>query len=173
MLPHTEHALVAIARQAIRHYLTTGAYLKCTDELSAEWQRPVGAFVSLARHGELRGYIGPCLATHLHLGQAIIYHAGAAARTDPRFPSVALDDLTEVDISVDVLTAPEKVENNAQLDPKRYGVIVRVGTRGGVLLSDIPQVTTADQQLAIACRKAGIGSDEPVEIYRFEAMRYH
>jgi septum formation protein len=43
----------------------------------------------------------------------------------------------------------------------------------GARLPDIPQVTTAAQQLAIARREAGIGPDELVEIYRFEAMRYH
>jgi AMMECR1 domain-containing protein len=63
--------------------------------------------------------------------------------------------------------------SDEQLDPKRYGVIVRSGKRGGVLLPDIPQVTTAKQQLTITRRQAGIRPDEPVEIYRFEAMRYH
>jgi len=38
---------------------------------------------------------------------------------------------------------------------------------------DIPQVTTAKQQLTVTRRKAGIRPDEPVELDRFEVMRYH
>jgi AMMECR1 domain-containing protein len=80
--------------------------------------------------------------------------------------------MEEMVISIDVLASPEKLDNEAQLDPQRYGVIVRAGERGGVLLPDIPQVTTAEGQVAIARRKAGIRPDEPVEIYRFEVTRY-
>jgi MEMO1 family protein len=173
MLQHTEHALVALARHAILHFLTTGNHLECTDEITAEWQRPAGAFVSLTQRGELRGCIGTCMATQLSLGQEIIQNAVAAATADPRFPPITLNDMEEMHICVDILTSPEKVEGTEQLDPVRYGVIVRAGTRGGVLLPDIPQVTTAEQQLAIARRKAGIRSDEPVEIYQFEVTRYH
>ena len=173
MQHHTEHPLVELARQAILHYLTTGKHLESADELCVEWQRPGAAFVSLQRRGELRGCIGTCVATQPSLAQEIIQNAVAAATADPRFPSVSLDDMEEIDISVDVLASPQKVESEAQLDPKRYGVIVRAGERGGVLLPDIAQVTTAESQLAIARRKAGIRPDEPVEIYRFEVTRYH
>jgi AMMECR1 domain-containing protein len=78
-----------------------------------------------------------------------------------------------MDISVDVLSAVEKVAGEEQLDPTRFGVIVRAGERGGVLLPDIPQVTTAAIQLAITRRKAGIPPGEPVDIYRFEVTRYY
>jgi AmmeMemoRadiSam system protein A len=173
ILQHAEHALVSLARQAIRHILTTGEQLIPTDELCIEWQRPAGAFVSLKRQGELRGCIGTCVATQPTLVQEIIQNAVGAATADPRFPPVTLDALEDIAISVDVLTPPEKVEGEEQLDPKRYGVIVRAGEYGAVLLPDIPQVTTVERQVAIARRKAGICPDEPVEIYRFEVTRYH
>ena len=173
MPQHTEHALVSLARRAILHHLTTGEHLESTDELSIAWQTPAGVFVSLTRHGELRGCIGTCVATRLSLIQEIIQNAVAAATADPRFPPITRDDMGEIDISVDVLASPEKVEGMDQLDPKRYGVIVRANGRGGVLLPDIAQVTTAEGQVAIARRKAGIGPDERVEIYRFEVTRYH
>jgi AmmeMemoRadiSam system protein A len=172
MLLDTEHTLVSLARQAIRHYLTTGEHLTPIEEISIEWQRPAGIFVSLKRQGELRGCIGTCVATQPNLVQEIIQNAVGAATADPRFPPVTLDDLENMAISVDVLTPPEKVGSEEQLDPKRYGVIVRAGEFGAVLLPDIPQVTTVEQQVAIARRKAGIRPDESVEIYRFEVTRY-
>jgi AmmeMemoRadiSam system protein A len=172
MLEQTEHAFVSLARQAIRHYLTTGEHLTPIDELFVEWQRPAAVFVSLKHHGELRGCIGTCVATQPSLVWEIIQNAVDAATADPRFPPVTLADMEEMLISIDVLASPEKLDNEAQLDPQRYGVIVRAGERGGVLLPDIPQVTTAEGQVAIARRKAGIRPDEPVEIYRFEVTRY-
>jgi hypothetical protein len=168
-----EHALVLLARQAILYYLTSGEHLTTVAELSLEWQRPAGAFVSLKHHGLLRGCIGTCLPTQPTLAQEIMLNAVGAATADPRFPPVTLDDMADMDISVDVLALPEKVDSEVQLDPQRFGVIVRSGERRAVLLPGIPQVTTATVQVAITRRKAGIRPDEPVEIYRFEVTRYH
>ena len=103
------------------------------------------------------------MATQLRLVQEIIQNAVAATSADSWVPPIRLD----------VLAAPEKIVSDALLDPKRYGVIVRSDKCGGVLLPDIPQVTSTAQQLASARRKAAIRPDEPVELSRFEVMRYH
>ena len=58
-----------------------------------------------------------------------------------------------------------------ELDPKRFGVIVRRG-RTGLLLPDLEGVSTVEEQLAIE-DEAGIFPDEPLEIYRFEVKRYY
>jgi hypothetical protein len=173
MLQHMEPPLVALARQAILHYLSTGEHLEPVDELSLAWQRPAGAFVSLKWGGELRGCVGTCAPTQPTVVHEVMQNAVSAATADPRFSPITLDDMADMDISVDVLSAVEKVAGEEQLDPTRFGVIVRAGERGGVLLPDIPQVTTAAIQLAITRRKAGIPPGEPVEIYRFEVTRYY
>jgi hypothetical protein len=64
------------------------------------------------------------------------------------------------------------VEGKDQLAPQKYGVIVECGTRRGLLLPDLEGVDTADQQIDICCRKAGISLDEPIKLYRFEVKRY-
>ena len=73
---------------------------------------------------------------------------------------------------VDVLTEPEPVEDESQLDPKKYGVIVQAGWRRGLLLPDLEGVDTAALQIDICRQKGGIGPDEPVKLYRFEVKRY-
>lgn len=73
---------------------------------------------------------------------------------------------------MDVLTSPEPIENKAQLDPKKYGVIVQSGYRRGLLLPDLEGVDTVDQQISISRQKAGIAPNEPVKLYRFEVKRY-
>ena len=167
-----EHPIIALARQAIIHYLTHRQFLDPPRELPPALQGQAGVFVSLKSGGGLRGCIGTCAATQPDVAREIIRKAASAATADPRFPPLRLHELEGLEISVDVLTPPERVAYEETLDPKRYGVIVRAQERVGVLLPDLTQITTAEQQLAIARRKAGITPDELVEIHRFEVMRF-
>lgn len=61
----------------------------------------------------------------------------------------------------------------SDLDAKKYGVIVEKGARRGLLLPDLDGVDTPEEQIAIAKRKAGIGKDETVRLYRFRVKRYY
>ena len=90
----------------------------------------------------------------------------------PCFLPVRAFELNRITYSVDVLGEPEPVDDERQLDPRIYGVIVRSGRRVGVLLPDIEGIDTAKTQVDIARRKAGIRPDEPVELYRFRVIRY-
>jgi len=71
-----------------------------------------------------------------------------------------------------VLTQPEPVEGESQLDPKKYGVIVEAGRRRGLLLPDLEGVDSVDKQIDICRQKAGISPAEPVRLYRFQVRRY-
>ena len=73
---------------------------------------------------------------------------------------------------MDVLTNPEPVADESQLDPKKYGVIVECGWRRGLLLPDLEGVDSVDYQIDICRQKGGIGPEEPVKLYRFEVKRY-
>jgi AmmeMemoRadiSam system protein A len=137
----------------------------------AFYGRASACFVSLKKHGDLRGCIGtlePCEAT---LGREIARNARAAAFDDPRFPPVRDDELEALTCSVDVLSE-SALCSLADLDPRRYGVIVTAGFRRGVLLPDLQGVDTVTQQVGIALQKAGIGPDEPFDVYRFTVTRY-
>ena len=81
-------------------------------------------------------------------------------------------ELDDLEYSVDVLTSPEPVESTADLDHKRYGVIVESGARKGLLLPDLEGVDSVEHQIEICRSKAGLMSDEPVKLYRFEVKRY-
>lgn len=136
--------------------------------------RKSGAFVSLHKlDGSLRGCIGTYLPTKKNLAEEIRDNAIAAATEDPRFAPVTKEELDQIEVSVDILSEPEKVMDVNQLDPKKYGVIVVSGLKRGLLLPDLPGIDTVQQQIAIAKRKAGIFSDEKVTIYRFTVERYH
>ena len=78
----------------------------------------------------------------------------------------------DLELSVDILSLPEKA-TLSDLDPKKFGVVVSLGYRKGVLLPDLEGVNTVQQQLEIALKKAGIGQSEDYNIFRFSVERYH
>jgi len=173
-MEQTHHPLVQLARSTIESYVREHKVIPVPTDTTPEMQPRAGVFVSLhSPDGGLRGCIGTFDPTTPNVAQEVIRNAIAAATQDPRFPPVRPDELADLDISVDVLTPPEPIESMGQLDPKRYGVIVRSGWRRGLLLPDLEGVDTVEYQVDIARRKAGIGSQEAVELYRFEVKRHH
>ena len=165
--------LVRLAHEAVDAYVKEGRIIQPPATLTAEMKEQAGAFVSLHEGGELRGCIGTFEPSRRNVAEEIIINAVSAATRDPRFEPVREDELKDLDISVDVLTTPEPIESKEQLNPKKYGAIVERGIRRGLLLPDLEGVDTAEQQIDICRRKADIGPDEKVRLYRFEVKRYH
>ncbi|MDK2816359.1 MAG: hypothetical protein PWR22_988 [Moorella sp. (in: firmicutes)] len=170
--PEAESLPVRLARQSLEHYLRTGKVLPVPEPLPQELAGRAGVFVSIKKHGSLRGCIGTIGPTRANLAEEIIYNALAAGLEDPRFPPVTVEELPELQYSVDVLSEPEPA-TLADLDPKVYGVIVSCGRRRGLLLPDLEGIDTVEEQVAIARQKGGIGPDEPYQLERFKVTRYH
>jgi AMMECR1 domain-containing protein len=97
----------------------------------------------------------------------------SAGTRDPRFWPVQPEELSEIVYSVDVLGKPEPVKGLEDLDPKRYGVIVSARGRRGLLLPDLEGIDSAEEQVAIAKQKAGLGPGDDVKLERFEVKRYY
>ncbi len=167
-----EDILVRLARESLEHYVKEGKYLKVptyvTEDILAEKR---GAFVSLKIDGELRGCIGTIFPATENLAREIIRNAVEAGEKDPRFYPVEEEELDDIEYSVDVLMPPVKASRE-ELDPKKYGVIVRRGTRAGLLLPDLEGVDSIDKQLKIALSKAGIDENEDYSIEKFEVVRH-
>ncbi|TET85236.1 MAG: AmmeMemoRadiSam system protein A, partial [Desulfobacteraceae bacterium] len=142
------------------------------EELTPEMKGKAGVFVSIHKFGGLRGCIGTFEPTQQNVAEETIANAISSATRDPRFPPIAPSELEDLSYSVDVLTAPEPIDSQDQLDPRKYGVIVEVGFRRGLLLPDLEGVDTVDHQIDICRQKAGIASAEPIKLYRFEVKRY-
>jgi AmmeMemoRadiSam system protein A len=167
------HPVVKLAKRAVEAHIRTGEAIATPGKLSEVMRQRAGVFVCLKKHGRLRGCIGTIQPVTGCVAEEAIKNAISAATEDPRFPPVEEEELGDLDYSVDVLCAPEKVEDLGRLDHKRYGVIVAKGMRRGLLLPDIEGVDSVQEQLAIARSKAGIGPEETdVEVYRFEVKRY-
>lgn len=171
-MAQTVHPLPALAREAIKVYLEKGKVLRPPDLLTGEMKEQQGVFVSLKIKGRLRGCIGTFEPAASNVAEEVIHNAISSATRDPRFMPVTLSELDQIDISVDVLTAPERIRSADELDTERYGVIVKSGYKRGLLLPDIEGVETVKEQIDIAKNKAGIKDSEEIELFRFEVRRY-
>lgn len=163
--------LVQIARAAIVAKVTQGR--PPAVPATAVSARPAGAFVSLHRHGSLRGCIGR-LEADLPLGEVIVDCARAACSEDPRFPPVTPSELADLEIELSVLGPFESWTSLDDIEVGRDGLFVEEGRARGLLL---PQVARAREWLPRqfveeTCRKAGLPRDawqRGARLWRFTA----
>lgn len=166
------HPLIKLAKKTVDEYVLNGKVIEPPENPVPEMIEKAGVFVSLKMKGALRGCIGTFQPTTESVAAEIIQNAISAATQDPRFLSVNSSELEGLDYSVDLLSEPEKVNSRNELDPEKFGVIVKCGERKGLLLPDLEGVNTVDEQISIASTKAGIYLEENIELYRFEVRRY-
>lgn len=127
---------------------------------SKRLQEPRGAFVTIEKHGILRGCVGYVLPIK-PLYQAVREMAEAAALKDYRFPPVTPDELDELEIEISALTVPKEIKDIDEIEVGKHGIIIEKGSYNGLLL---PQVATEygwDRItfLEETCRKAGLPRD--------------
>jgi len=166
--------LPRLAREAVEAFIRSGEILPAPQEAGGLLSARAPCFVCLKTlDGELRGCIGTIEPAKESLAQEIIANSISAAMNDPRFDPVSEDELPNLRYSVDVLLPAEETVFE-KLDPAVFGVIVEdtTSSRRGLLLPDIPGVDTAEQQVEIASRKAGIPGDTPVKLWRFKVDRF-
>ena len=165
---------IKLAKDTIEYYLKIGEVMTIPVGLPKEMlTNKAGVFVSLHRHGQLRGCIGTLEASTKNVASEIIQNALSAALEDPRFNPLDKKELSDLEISVDVLNPAEKIKDRSELDIKKYGIICQAGYKKGVLLPDIEGIDSVDEQIAIACQKGEINPHkEKFNIYKFTVTRH-
>jgi AmmeMemoRadiSam system protein A len=165
---------VRLARASVENWVRYHERIDVPNGLPEEMlTRRAGAFVSLHRHGRLRGCIGTIMATEENVAEEILQNAVSACSRDPRFSPVTPDELSTLEISVDVLGELESIDFPEKLDVKRYGVVVSHGRKRGLLLPNLDGVDTVEEQIRIARQKGGIREGEPYRLERFEVVRHY
>jgi MEMO1 family protein len=164
---------VKLAHDSLEYYLKHQKYMKVPEGLPKEMlDKQAGVFVSLKKDGQLRGCIGTIEGVTSSIAEEIIRNAVSAGLGDPRFYQVSLEEFPMLNISVDVLGESFPVLDMSLLDARKYGVIVSLGGRRGLLLPNLEGVDTPEEQIDIALQKAGISPTEDYELEAFEVVRH-
>jgi MEMO1 family protein len=166
-------AYVRLAQYAVENYLKSGKKVTMPDWVPTEMkQNKAGVFVSIKKKGQLRGCIGTIYPTTGNIAEEVMRNAVASSVEDPRFVPIHQNELPALTFSVDVLGDPEPISTTDLLDVKKYGVIVSLGRKRGLLLPNLDGVDTVEEQVTIALKKAGIGGNEHFSLERFEVVRH-
>jgi AmmeMemoRadiSam system protein A len=176
--------LLDLARKTVCDVVTTGRLPDVSAEgLSPKFTERKGCFVTLTKRGDLRGCIGNIMARG-PLHKAVIENARNAALDDPRFPPVGLRELSQIEIEISVLTAPQPLVFSSpedllrKLKPNQDGVVLQIGGNGATYLPQVwEQLPDRTEFLNHLAEKAGCAPDawrQPgvtVYIYHVEAFK--
>ena len=166
--------LLTTARETLKSHLSGRRYV-LPGISEPELNEKRGVFVTLKKGGRLRGCIGYIEPVE-PLAEAVSNMAVHAAKTDPRFPSVTMEELKDIEIEISALTVPLRVETAEEIVMGRDGVIVKRGSAQGVFLPQVAAETgwQREEFLENLCmHKAGLPKDAwkdgQTELYVFQA----
>jgi len=133
-----------------------------------------GAFVSLHKHGQLRGCIGH-FGEDVPLCEIVAEMARAAAFEDPRFMPLRREELADVDIEISVLTPMRRIHSLDEFQLHHHGIYIRKGYHSGTYLPQVAdEVNWSKEEFVSHCSrdKAGLGWDgwRDAELYVYEAI---
>ncbi|MCD6352012.1 MAG: AmmeMemoRadiSam system protein B [Armatimonadetes bacterium] len=152
--------LLKLARQAIEKWVVEALKIPAPTDDPA-FREPRAVFVTLKKHGRLRGCIGT-LEPVAPLGEAVVESAISAATRDPRFMRVGPDEVDDLEIEVSVLSPLRPVKSPDEIVLGKHGIVVRQGLRSGVFLPEVApeQGWDLETTLTILCtEKAGLPGD--------------
>ena len=163
--------LLSLAKKAVKDYLLRGT-IEPPDKLSD--YKPFGVFVTIKKHGELRGCIGTFDSKPIEI--MVQESAISSAFNDPRFPPVRKDELDLLKFEISILTPYERVKKLDEIVPGKHGLIVEKHLHRGLLLPQVASEYGWDREtfLMYTCAKAGLPmdcwKDPETKIYKFEAL---
>jgi AmmeMemoRadiSam system protein A len=176
-------ALLALAREAI----TRAAHDQRppaidASVLSKDLRRDGASFVTLTKHGQLRGCIGS-LEARRSLALDVRENAVAAAFSDPRFPPVRPEELDDLHVEVSVLSSPQPLSYNgpddliAKLRPGVDGVVIERGWNRATFLPQVWEKLPAPHEfLEHLCLKAYLPSDSyhrpDLHVYTYQVEKF-
>jgi AmmeMemoRadiSam system protein B/AmmeMemoRadiSam system protein A len=152
-----------------------------TDEGHAFLGDPAATFVTLNRHGRLRGCMGS-LQAHRPLLEDLKANAKAAAFLDPRFEPLTQTEFNTTRVEISVLSAAEpmsvasEADALAQIRPGIDGLILQHGQRRATFLPQVwESIAEPVQFLRQLKLKAGVSASfwaDDVSLSRYTVIKY-
>ena len=180
-----QQTLLRVARDTIETYLSSEKVVDPSEgdyELTPVLRRKLGAFVTLRKHGALRGCIG-IIQERTPLYRAVVEYAIHASTQDPRFPPMTAEEVKEVEIEISVMNPTadpmspfQEVKDVSEIVIGRDGLFLKQGVAQGILLPQVPEEQGWDRDAFLEgiCRKAGLPDgawkNPKAKLYRFSAQ---
>ncbi|MCY6354591.1 AMMECR1 domain-containing protein [Clostridium sp. ZS2-4] len=165
-----EDIYAKLARQSLEHYFKKGVYLRIPLVHEKMLKEREGVLVLIKKHGEVRGCKGTVHPATDCIAREIIKNVVEAGRGNNKFSKVRKEELAELEYSIYIIH-DVKTAKKEELNPKRYGIFVKAGSKSSCLLPNVYGVETAERQLERALKKAGISEDEEYTIEKFEVIK--
>jgi MEMO1 family protein len=167
--------LLVIARNTVEHYVKNRSKSEIDEKkLSSILKTNCGAFVTLKKHGDLRGCIGRFDASE-PLYKVVQEMAIASSTQDYRFSPVESNEISELVIEISVLTPMRRIGSIDEIELGKHGIYIRKGYRSGTFLPQVAAETgwTKEEFLGHCAQdKAGIGWNgwKDAELFVYEAL---
>jgi len=180
-LPETDcERLLTLARATIAEAFTSSerkASVLIPGTVTEGMEAVRGGFVTLNKHGDLRGCIGEILPRR-EIWKVVREQALNAAFNDPRFPSLTERELADIDIEISILTPPKPVDRWQDIVIGRHGMVLNKAGRSAVFLPQVApeQGWTLEETLTHLSQKAGLPRDawkDGATFLVFEAQVVH
>lgn len=173
----TQGWLLALARETLRRHLAGKPLpdpVREGQEVPSKARETYGVFVTLKKHGDLRGCIGSIVGTD-PLYQGVIRNTVNAASHDPRFTPMTSAEEPEVDIEVSVLTPLKEVPSFQDIRLGRDGIVIEKGGRRAVFLPQVAPEQGWDLPATLThlSMKAGLSPDAWKSGARFQTFQAH
>ncbi len=165
--------LMSIAKVSVLEAVT-GERQADVQVSEARLKENCGAFVTIKKHGQLRGCIGYIQAVK-PLYETVKDVAKSAAINDYRFSPVSKGELGDIELEISVLTPLKRISDIKEIEVGKHGLVMKRGFNSGLLLPQVPTEYGWDREtfLEHTCLKAGLSKDswkdESTEIYIFSA----
>ena len=181
--PEDRQYLLKLARETIVHAVHHQELPPVDLDAVAEDLRRDGAcFVTLTKHGELRGCIGS-LEARRELAMDVRENALSAAFHDPRFPLVRPEELDDLHIEISVLSPPQPLSYDgpddliAKLRPGVDGVVIERGWDRATFLPQVwEKLSDPHQFLQHLCIKAHLPADayrhSGLDVYTYQVEKF-
>ena len=167
--------LLALARKTIRYGLDHQKVPQPADldvTFTDALKTPRAAFVTLKKHGHLRGCIGDIFPQR-PLYKSVIGNAIYAAFADRRFQPLQEDEFDEIEIEISALTVPETVTSAQEIRIGTDGMVLRKDGRSAVFLPQVAPEQGWDLETTLTqlSQKAGLDADAWQQGASFEVFQ--
>ncbi len=161
--PEDKKVLLSLARKTIQYALDKQRVPEPADlgvTCSEAVKVPRAAFVTLKKHGELRGCIGDIFPQR-PLYKSVITNAIYAAFADRRFPQLQREECDQIKIEISALTAPAPVASAQAIRIGTDGMVLSKNGRSAVFLPQVAPEQGWDLETTLAnlSMKAGLAPD--------------